>query len=105
MRLRTVIQDESGKTLVIALLIVALATLLIGSFLYYVSTSQRVENAAREELQLHYAADAGVERAIWRLVYEPGFTQTVQTAGPAVDSLTLNGQTVVISVTQLTPGP
>lgn len=105
MQLRTVMQDESGKTLVIALLIVALATLLIGSFLYYVSTSQRVAGAAREELQTHYAADAGIEHALWRLVYEPGFAQTVQTAGPIMDSLTLNGQTAVITITRITPGP
>lgn len=93
------IADESGKTLVIALIIMAVATLLVGAFLYYVSTSQRVTTAAREQLTNHYSADAGVEDALWKLVNQPGFTQTL----PYTYTLEINGQTVVITVTQDSP--
>jgi len=49
----------------------------------------------------HYAADAGVEHAIWRLTYESGFTQTVASGSPIVYSITVNGRTVMITVTQV----
>ncbi len=99
MQTRTMIQNESGKTLVIALLIVALATLLIGSFLYYVNTSQRVTSAARTALEAHYAADAGIEHALWRLVYEPNFTTTVAASSPYGYPIIIDGQTVNITIT------
>lgn len=93
------IADESGKTLVIALIIMAAATLLVSAFLYYVSTSQRVTTAAQEQLTNHYSADAGVEHAIWRLTNETGFTTTVADNVPYVYPITINGQTVNITIT------
>ena len=98
------LDNESGKTLVIALVIMALATMLIGSFLYYVSTSQRVNTATQEGLITHYSADAGVEHAIWRLTNESAFTQTVA-SGPQTYTLEINGESVTITVTQVTPVP
>ncbi|MGC9399079.1 MAG: hypothetical protein ACP5HM_08075 [Anaerolineae bacterium] len=95
--------DENGKTLVIALIVMGVATLLIGGFLYYVSTSQRLTTAVEEELRDHYAADAGVEHAIWRLENEPGFTQSVTASGSVVYSITINNETVTITVTQEQP--
>ncbi len=97
-------EGESGKALAIALLALALGTLLVSGFLYYVSTSQRAVSAAREQTITRYAADAGVEHAIWRLTNEAGFTQTVTASSPVTYTLTINGQTVVITVTRvLTP--
>ncbi|HEY90166.1 MAG TPA: hypothetical protein G4N98_10660 [Thermoflexia bacterium] len=95
----TTLHNERGSTLVIALVIMGVAVLLIGSFLYYVSTSQRVTTAAQAELTDHYSADAGVEHAIWRLTEETGFTQTVA-SGPQSYTLEINGQTVVITVSE-----
>jgi len=92
---------QSGKTLVLALVILGMATLLIGSFMLYVSTSQRVTRVAGEQITSHYSADAGIERTIWRLVNNDfGFADAVAAAsGSAVpDTFELNGQTVVVSV-------
>ncbi|MDY7079505.1 MAG: hypothetical protein SXV54_21590 [Chloroflexota bacterium] len=97
-------REESGRTLVIALLLVALGVLLVTGLLYYVSTSQLATRAARKQTTNHYSMDAGVEHAIWRLTNETGFTQTVTTSSPFTYTITINGQTVVITVTRvLTP--
>lgn len=96
--------SQEGKTLVIALLALAVGTMLVTGLLYYVSTSQRAVNAAREQTTSRYSADAGVEHAIWRLTNEAGFTQTITPDSPVTYTITINGQTVVITVTQvLTP--
>lgn len=91
---------ERGQALVIALLALAVGTLLVSGFLYYAGTSQRATTAAREQSTDHYSADAGVEHAIWRLTNKAGFTQTVTAGSPVTYTITINGQTVVITVTR-----
>lgn len=93
--------DESGQALVIALLALALAVLLVTGFLYYASTSQRATQAVQEQTIDRYSTDAGVEHAIWRLTNETGFTQTVTASSPLTYTITINGQTVVITVTRV----
>lgn len=93
-------QDESGQALVMALLALALGVLLVSVFLFYASTSQRAIQAVEEQTVDRYSADAGVEHAIWRLENEPGFPA----AGGESYTISINGQPVVITVTQvLTP--
>lgn len=94
-------REESGQVLVMALIALAVGVLLVAAFLAYASTSQRASQGAREAMVDHYAADAGVEHAIWRLTYESGFTQTVASGSPIVYSITVNGRTVMITVTQV----
>ena len=93
--------DESGQALVIALIALAVGILLVTAFVYYVSASQRASRGAQQAVVEHYAADAGVEHAIWRLTHEPGFTQTVTASSPVTYSITINGQTVMITVTRV----
>ena len=88
---------ESGKTLVLALVILGMATLLIGSFMLYVSTSQRATSAAEEQTTSHYSADAGIEHAMWRLANESGFAQAAS-GGSEAYTFELNGQTILVSV-------
>ncbi len=99
---QTLREDESGKTLVIALVIMGVATLLIGGFLYYVSTSQRLTTAVQDEMGDHYAADAGVEHAVWQLSNDDAFAASVINAADEDDVIvyteTVNGKTVVITV-------
>lgn len=95
-------QDENGQALVVALIALAIGVLLVAAFLLYVSASQRVSDSTRQAVVDHYAADAGVEHAIWRLSSEPGFTQTVASQSPFTYTITINGETVVITITQVT---
>ena len=97
-------QGESGQALVIALLALALGIILVTGFIYYASTSQLATKAAREQNTDRYSADAGVEHALWRLTNEAGFTETLASGTPVTYTIAINGQTVVITVTQvLTP--
>ncbi len=83
------------------LLALTLGVLLVAGFLYYASTSQLATRAARDQTITRYSADAGVEDAIWRLENEPGFPLTVTNNSPFVYNITINGQTVVITVTRV----
>jgi uncharacterized repeat protein (TIGR01451 family) len=98
-------RDESGQTLVIALVLLALATLLVTGLLYYASTSQQSTKAARRQITDLYSADAGVEHALWRIDNEPAFRQTVMLNGTQSYTQSINGNTVVISVTQSITSP
>jgi len=98
------IRNPHGQALVMVLLALTLGVLLVAGFLYYASTSQLATRAARDQTANRYSADAGVEDAIWRLTNQAGFTQTVTANSPVVYNITINGQTVVITVTRvLTP--
>ena len=75
--------------------------LLVAGFIYYASTSQLAAKASREQLANHYSTDAGVEHAIWRLTDEAGFTETVSLGPPVAYTVTINEQTVTITVTRV----
>lgn len=95
------IQDESGRTLVIALAALAIGVLLVSAFLAYVAASQRAAQAARQEIADHYAADAGIEYGLWQLQYG-GLTNTLTITDPVETlTLTLNGRIVTITVTRV----
>jgi type II secretory pathway component PulK len=97
-------RDESGRTLVIALVALALGIMLVAGFVYYVSTSLRATRASGEQTVDHYSTDAGVEHAIWKLTHNRYSTTTLESGLPVTDTITINGQTVTITVTQvLTP--
>ena len=87
-----------------ALLALALGVLLVTVFLYYASTSQLATKATQEQTIDHYSADAGVEYGLWQLQYG-GLTNTLTITNPfEVFTLTINGQTVVVTATRvLTP--
>ena len=96
------IRNQDGQALVMVLLALTLGVLLVAGFLYYASTSQLATRTARDQTANRYSADAGVEHAIWRLENEPGFPLTVTNNSPVVYNITINGQTVVITVTRVT---
>lgn len=94
---------ESGQALVMVLLALALGALILGAYLAYVSASHRSGQDAQKALGQRYAADAGVEDALWRLMNEPGYAEKVA-QDPDTYTIMLNGETVVITVTNaLTP--
>jgi hypothetical protein len=62
---------EKGQALIWALIMVVLIGLIIGPLLGFMSTGVKTGQAHTEEMHRLYAADAGVEYALWRLV-QPG---------------------------------
>ncbi len=95
----SVSKHEQGQVLVMVLLVLAVGTLLLGAYLAYVSASHRSGQDANKAITQRYAAEAGVEDALWRLSNEPGYTEQVAQQGQDVYTIDLNGQTIVITVT------
>jgi len=66
-RLIKAIKSESGQALPIVLVLLLLGGLLIAPSLSYASTSLNVGQIVEKNVKGLYAADAGVEDALWRL--------------------------------------
>ena len=64
---KKVISDESGRVLVWTLVILGIGALLIPPLLASISTNLLATRAIEEDLKEQYAADAGVEHAIFRM--------------------------------------
>ena len=74
------LKDEKGQALPLALIALVLGALLVGSFLSYVSTNLLASRLVDRLVDDQYAADAGVEDAIWNLVYGD-FAESLQEVG------------------------
>ena len=90
-------KEEEGVALLVTLVMMAVGSLLIVPTLNYVSTSIRTGEIFEEKLEALYAADAGVEDALWRMVNdEPSFF-------PYSYELTdINGMTVSVIIDAVT---
>jgi len=71
--------DESGMALMWAIMLMALAMFIIVPLLFFTQTTLTVNNKVTESVKAQYAAEAGVEEALWRLATpgilpQPGVT-------------------------------
>jgi len=100
------LKREAGQALPLALITLALGSLLIGNFLSSVSTNLLTSEVYRDELPARYAADAAIEDAIWNLRYGD-LTSLTEPEDSASYSLpeTVNGFTPRVTVTRLEPVP
>ena len=80
-------RDETGQTLPLALIVLVIGSILVGSFLMSISSDLLNSQVYNRRLNPQYAADAGVEDAIWRLVYGDLLTQITEGEGQASYSL------------------
>ncbi len=101
-------RSEAGQSLPAALITLAVASLLLTPFLTFVSSRSLGTGVAQETFNNLYAADAGVEYGIWRLLNVPSFrSQADLNAGTAQNLAfpgSLNGITPTISITALPIG-
>ena len=67
-------RHEKGYVLVIALVIMVIGALLIGTMLSYLDTSMTLATKSEETSHTYYAADAGLEDALWNIQYNEAFT-------------------------------
>ena len=92
--LKTDISDESGRVLVWTLVILGIGALLIPPLLASISTNLLATRAIEEDLKEQYAADAGVEQAIFRM------SEGEYTLGESFDTPTLvNNLPVSVTIT------
>ena len=95
--------DERGQALPLALITLALGSLLIGGFLSHASTNLIAVRVFERSMPGDYAADAGVEDAIWNLVYGDLATTVLINPGDSASyspTETVNELTPAITVTK-----
>ncbi len=90
-------RGESGQVLPVVLIMMALGGLLIVPSLDYVSTSLNAGEIVEEKVEGLYAAEAGVEDALWKLKYgeELTFPYSYQLTG-------INGMSVSVVIDETT---
>jgi len=67
-------RNEKGYMLLLALIIMSVGTLAIGALLHYLGTSLLLATKSEETAVTYYAADAGVEHALWNMQYNGNFS-------------------------------
>ncbi len=101
-------RSEAGQSLPAALITLAVASLLLTPFLTFVSSRALGTGVAQETFNDLYAADAGVEYGIWRLLHVPSFRNQADINAGTAQNLafpgSLNGITPTISITALPIG-
>ena len=70
-------KGQRGQALPLALIVLAVGTLLVSSFLTMGTTSILGSGQAQEQPRERTAADAGLEHAIWRVRYDGGFVSSL----------------------------
>jgi len=97
-RLRWLLRGEAGFALPMALVLMVLGGLLIVPSVALVGTSLNAHRVADELDHKLYAADAGMEHGIWRLIYDDTFA--LPSAGGQVQwqlAEQINGATVTVT--------
>lgn len=83
--------EERGDSLPLALIVLAVGSLLIAPLLAQVSSGFQTTTKVERTTHAQYAADAGVEFALWSLVHDADVRNAVLGAPGTVEELTLPG--------------
>jgi len=86
--------NKKGYVLVMALVIMVIGALMIGALLSYLDTSMTLANRGEETAVTYYAADAGVEEAMWNMLYNGSYSLPGDGEVNLPLELTINGKTV-----------
>lgn len=97
-KMRIVKRNEKGQVLAFVLVVMIFGAIVIAALFAYLSTSLLVSAKSQENAYALYAADAGVERVIADLL------QGIDAEGNPY-SVTLNGYTATVVVTEGSGGP
>lgn len=90
--LKKVISDESGRIIVWTIVALALGALLIPPFMTRISAGFLATRAVEEGLKEQYAADAGVEYALYKIANDD------YPEGPFGIPTAMNGMTITVTV-------
>ncbi len=69
-RMRTCLHGESGQALVTVLVLLVIGSLTLPPVLSHLATALRTERIYRDKADELYAADSGIEDAIWQIKYD-----------------------------------
>jgi len=74
MALNKLIRDEKGQVMILVLILLVVGGLIIAPLLSYMGTGLIVGQVFEKKMDGLYAADAGVEDAIWKIMNDPPAT-------------------------------
>lgn len=101
-------RDQKGQALILVLILLLLGALIITPFLSFMSTGLTAGRVQEERMYQFYAADAGIEEAIYNIIYPkaPHYTELQGLAeGESISPYTLaemvNGKDVTIEITKV----
>jgi len=98
--MRKIIGGERGQALAVALVALSVGTVLMGTSLGLLSTNLVASRNFGDLMTEQYSADAGVEDAIWNLVYGDLATTLTEPGIPYWLTETVNGLTASVTVTR-----
>ncbi|MEK7847338.1 MAG: hypothetical protein AAB270_00275, partial [Chloroflexota bacterium] len=98
--MKAAVRKQRGQVLPLALMVLGAGALMMGPLLGYVSTSLSGLRTTSTALEKDYAVDAGVEQAIWRLMYDSNFALTLVEEEPYTYPITVNGVSVQVVITR-----
>lgn len=94
---------QRGQAFILVLILLAVGALMITPVLNYLSTALRSQRISEKALARQYIADSAVEDALWRLLYESGFAESMTPENPVVEySINISGTEVPVTVTKFT---
>ncbi|MBI2916720.1 MAG: isopeptide-forming domain-containing fimbrial protein [Chloroflexi bacterium] len=96
---------EQGSSLVLVLAFMALAVPLVTAALGLASTLSVDSGIKTRILKSQYSALGGAEHAVYRLIYETGYADSLTVGYPDSYSITLNGTPVIITVEKFSTPP
>jgi len=77
------ISGQEGRVLILALVVLAIGSLLVPILLSHLAVKLHAVQAAEEVMKEQYASDAGIEYAIGQLLYNPDFYSSLMANGMA----------------------
>lgn len=87
-------RNKKGYVLLMAIIIMVIGALMIGALLSYLETSLTLANRGEETAATYYAADAGVEEALWNMLHNGSYSLPGDGEVNLPLELTINGKTV-----------
>ena len=93
---------ERGQALILVLILLVVGSLMIVPFLQLTNTVLKGRMMYAQFIKEDYATDAAIEYSLWRLNWEPGFTDDWTVGDNVTFEFTLNGVTANITITMHT---
>lgn len=95
-------RGQKGQVFIMVLAVLTVGSLFLIPALLFMSTSSLASQDATARAKGNYSADGGVEHALWRLRYEPGFATSLTGDPPTAHySIDLNGTPTGVTVTSV----
>jgi hypothetical protein len=96
---KRLIRDEKGQAMILAVILLLVGGLAVSSLLSYMGTGLFVGQVYEGRVAELYAADAGVEDAVWKIQNQDGYLPCSPSSSPRTYNITINDKNVAVNIT------